>query len=387
MKDALFSDVVRVYQVFKDFFGEEYVDLQHLPDDWAIKDLFSDTLTDDGYNVSSATMSRKKSQMEDSYPQIMVWWPTVTVTNEYDVSVNIYDLYAKIPINYFGIMVGNFTMNRATYPQEQFESGYCHSHLPRIYSDFATFHNPCLGRGPINNTIATLRTNNNSLAWLLFCQELSMYVTVESIQGVPYIRMEEIGHNKGYEERNEFSVGCGNDTLGAFTYCLDEATVRDFLVFYLKRKSMKFTYFNGSFSLGMSYIEFRLDLSNAFIEYFNKHIADKDKKDRLWNNSCLCALFYKNNKLYKESNTRTDYSTLNGRPICTFKGKQVTLNILKDEDENKARPLTMLSHPVCNWFFYNILRVINYRYKNNGNNRENNGEATASPSYEKVRYL
>ena len=74
------QEVCDIYEVFKNFFGEPYVDIQ--------------------------------AKADSSYYLIYVWWPHVTVTNEYDQSVSIQDLYAKIEINNEGRIPFEFSGDR-----------------------------------------------------------------------------------------------------------------------------------------------------------------------------------------------------------------------------------------------------------------------------------
>ena len=79
-------EIKQVYDIFNDFFGEERVDLQ-------------DT-------------------------NIIVHFPKVTVTNEYNRSVDITHLWVKVPLNSNGTIANIFCMVRSEYTYQQFVSGY-----------------------------------------------------------------------------------------------------------------------------------------------------------------------------------------------------------------------------------------------------------------------
>ena len=132
------------------------------------------------------------------------------MTNENDKSIIIQDLYAKIELDAKGNIPTEdrgFTLNRATYPMEQWVCGYMHSHISNIpKGNLTSFQSPCLGTGPINNTVLELKNNCDSTEWMLFCQELSMYVTVESLRGGPYIRMETIGSKRQSSDYTDFKL-------------------------------------------------------------------------------------------------------------------------------------------------------------------------------------
>ena len=97
----------RVYEIFCDYFGEDKVDMQ------GFKTLEQYILNGGGSITSPGIF-------------LLVWFPEVTVTNENNRSVDIQDLYMKVPIGADGSMNGSPTMNRATYPLDQFLSDYMH---------------------------------------------------------------------------------------------------------------------------------------------------------------------------------------------------------------------------------------------------------------------
>ena len=206
----LFEKPLSIYDTFKGFFGEDFVDMQS-KNPSSIKEYLFAKICDEEFiikgskeedfnipfEVSDEQLEELEAVSENKRFIIYVWWPRVTVTNEYDKSVNIQDLYAKIEIQNDGCIpyeCCGFRLNRATYTREQFVSDYLHSHIRAIpKNDFTKFMEPCLGTGPIRNTIVTLKNNYDETTWMLFCQELSVYVTVESIIGGPWRRMENIG--------------------------------------------------------------------------------------------------------------------------------------------------------------------------------------------------
>ena len=159
LRNTLFKNVYDVHQVFKDFFGEEYVDLQNVPDDGQLLPLgvSLDKLSET--NISDEHIADFKSRFEDHKFAIMVWWPKVTVTNENDRSVEIDDLYAKIEILMDGTIPyenTGFKLNRSTFSKAQYISGYLHSHVHQ-FTNIPSFSDPCLGTGPIKETIHSLK--------------------------------------------------------------------------------------------------------------------------------------------------------------------------------------------------------------------------------------
>lgn len=207
LRQKLSTDVLNVYEVFKNYFGEENVDLQDIPDEERVVDMIyactdiTNIETSFPIEISDADYDSIASRFRSAKPFILVHWPTVTVTNEYNRSITIKDLYAKIKLDCEGrIPTENrgFLLNRATYSVEQWVSSYMHSHIAQIPKDnLERFQEPCLGSGPIIDTINSLKADItegfDEIRWMLFCEELSRYVTVESIAGVPYNHLENVG--------------------------------------------------------------------------------------------------------------------------------------------------------------------------------------------------
>lgn len=139
--DQLHSYVYRkldnVYEVFKNFFGEEFVDLQR---NYSLKTAIASMLhemdipvTQEGdtkvYELSKTQLEKVADPFEHRKCCIYVWWPQVVVTNENDKSITIQDLYALVPVQIDGRIpyeeVG-FLLNRATYTRMQFLGNYLH---------------------------------------------------------------------------------------------------------------------------------------------------------------------------------------------------------------------------------------------------------------------
>lgn len=390
LKEQLFHSVYEVYRVFQDFFGEDYTDLQNLPSD--------EHLLPDGIpsgQLSSCTWSEEqlnslKERLEGIRPFILVYWPEVTVTNENDRFIQIQDLYAKIEITMDGRIpyenIG-FQLNRTTFNDIQFSSGYVHSHVPSRYSgELPTFQNPCLGRGPIRHTIADLHNNCEEVLWMLFCQELSLYVTVESLRGGPYRKLEEVGlRNKveyGYRtpKNIEFSDLTSYQFQGVSEF-------KEFLVnftdYYLSLGELSLCFKDGMYVCSMPYYNYMLSISNAFISWFNQH-GDADEVDMLYSRGLLIKVSVSDGKFYTISDgSSSDPSSLMGRPILTFKGEEKFLQVIPTEQEGQPATL-LLCHNIAMYILQRIIKIINYHYEHNNTN---GGEETSSPAYQTACYL
>ena len=374
-----FKEVYQVYRVFQDFFGENAVDLQGIPDDKNIEECFQQYDIEESeyehvYNMSDQQLLSATAHYENTHPFILVHWPRVKITNEHDRHITIQDLYAKINLDTKGNIPTEdtgFLLNRATYPIEQWLCRYLHSHTPPIcYNTPEEFKRPCLGSGPIRETINSLRAaiseGYDETKWMLFCHELSLYVTVESLQGVPYMYLENVNLNDQLSEFGGYDTGYNNDTYRRFYRAFAPETLKDFIIYYLHKGHLAVNYQNGMFKVGMSYFDYIVDISNSFIEYFNTHF-----NDALLAKKCFdCGILYRcvaaNDKFYnlRSRNGLPDVSSYEGRKICTFKGMDVKLHILNTPEEEEVTETIILYHGLAMYILNNILKIINYRYTN-----------------------
>lgn len=404
----LFEKPLSIYDTFKGFFGEDFVDIQtHQGRELSsFKEYLFAKICDEAsitngnkeedfnlhFEVSAEQLGELENIAIDKRFIIYVWWSRVTVTNEYDKYVNIQDLYAKIEIQNDGCIpyeCAGFLLNRATYTREQFISDYMHSHIQCIpKNDFTKFMEPCLGNGPIKNTIATLKNDYDETTWMLFCQELSVYVTVESISGGPWKKMENIGDitiNRLYIDY-DFSFARKTYFLDSFS----NKNLRDFIQYYLKHGHLSLRYVYGKYTCGMPYYEYIIDISNAFIDYYNKFwCTTSEKLHKCFEKGILKQFVIVNGKFYSEGTGNSYISSLDryqDKLVLMFKGKEIHTNIIDETQESEASLTTVIQNEIAMYILQNVLRTINFRYKNEHNNKyRRNQEAT--PTCERVIYL
>ncbi len=388
-------NISSTYLVFQNFFGEDYVDLQQESIEEIVKDVLSEyhvssTRADDGklvYDVSSECL-RTIGRICVGKAYIYVWWPTVVVTNEHNKSITIQDLYAEIEINPDGTIpyecVG-FKLNRATYPKEQFISNYLHSHIQNIpKGNFQKFESPCLGRGPIRDTITSLKTESDEVIWMLFCQELANYVTVESLTGGPWKRLEEIGGAKTMSWLDTYRFSNASNT--AFLAVFFKEDLKNFIAYYLKHGHLTLSFKQGRFVSGMHFTDFLIDMSNAFIEFYNLYLKSTvEVRDKCYQKYLLSDVMISNGKIYSvgDSHNCTNLSHYQGKKVLTFKGKDITLNILND-NKSEVKYSTLLNPSFTLYVLNHIVKTINYRYKNEYNHKTD--QETATPC-QRVYYL
>lgn len=397
LRQKLFSPVYDVYEVFQNFFDERYVDLQGLPDNeelsemlmqfWGIQPIGSDS-----YELNDADYEAIKSRYNDTRATIMVWWPNVRVTNEHDKFVDIQDLYARIVITMEGrIPYENtgFQLVRSTFSEQQFNTRYVHSHVPRLDWRNVCFQNPCLGRGPIRHTILDLKNNSEEALWMLFCQELSLYVTVESLNGGPYIRLEEIS-SSGYLYTSKYSEETYNHLDREIMWMDNNGfnlknILGEFIEYYISLNRLPFGFNKGEFVCGLPYFDYMVSISNAFIEWVNQH-GTPEMVNALYDSEVLLNVTAKQGKFYKSSRyEHVNYTQYEGQHILDFKGRAITLHIAHGNGPDEQTVVVLLSHKIAMCILHYILQTINYHYKN-GHNNFQQGSTTAS-THQTVCYL
>lgn len=407
----------QVLAIFNDFFGEDKVDMQGFMSVDKLKSWLNITpiyeytsrellgmsgkdyntyrmqpLTDLRGEILNAVLNQLCSEwVVDSIGQkkfnsgfILVHFPHVRITNEYNRFVDINHLYAKVEVLHNGSMNGCFTLNRSEYTYLHISNGYMHSHVSSIpTSDFTQFQTPCTGTGPIRDTISNLNSEFDSDIWRLFCLELSKYVEVESVAGTPYHRLENIGTSTRAAEDGVFMV------VNCLNYYGDgiKDLIKDFVSYFIKQGKLKFNYANGSYSIGMSFTEYMLVISNEFIDWYNKRFNNKEVTysfDRLKSNNVLKEGIIANNKIYYENTRRSvnSYAVYNGKRMCTFKGVDVLINIVDINEVKEDNKSIILNTNIALYILSKILRVINYRY-GKAEQRDQEGNRIS----EEVRYF
>lgn len=422
--EEVYSELMRrpkeVLDIFNDFFGEDRVDMQEFISINELIAVFKRTYISYYTNKYAATIpgyvnNRYKTIYELEEPIlnkildiltnqdvinhikrrlseirncgfILVHFPYVKVTNEYDRYTEINHLFAKITVSYDGLIMGTFTLNRSEYSLLHFVNDYMHSHIRTIpKTALSVFQTPCLGSGPINSTILSLSKDYDTEIWKLFCLELSKYVEVESIEGVPYHRLGDLGYNT-LGSNSRFMI------VNLYDSTINKSLLKEFTKYFIRKNLLKYNFNRGSFSIGMGYIEYILTISNEFIDWYNREFNNKNPickytVQKLLSDGVLHEVIITSNNIYKytTSSDITSYKTYIGRKVCTFKGKDVLLNIT-DDDLDIPHSI-VLNWQVALFILTRILQAINYRYGKSNKGLPEHGSAESIEDKENVRYL
>lgn len=337
------SNKEKVIEIFKDYYGEDRIDVQSI---------------NEGIDI-------------------LIYWPEVTVTNENNRSTVIKELYAKVSVDRGGTLIGTFTLNRSEYTCAEWYNNYMHSHVRMIPKAFPScFQTSCLGSGPIKNTASYLNANFNEDMWMMFALELDKYVHTESIVGVPYHYLEKMNMAPmtGYDEVSVYL----DKTCESIPLILHDH-IKLFIKYIIDKRAFKFT-FDGTYSIKAPLYETIIRMSNLLIEWFNNSDMNNSERkellNRMFDNRFLMKCKADGTHI-KEFVRRTidyrDYREANGTGLWKFKDNRLYLTITgiptEDEIEESYRSLDIdinISYVIrpcyINYIIARILNIVNYEY-------------------------
>lgn len=404
--EALYRELLElpmaVTEIFNDFYGEERVDLQPMSLEEFIYELGRTEMQDivgggsSTFAGSSYMRSHRDEHLIVSYSNrmyshalteridifdryapymkefignkwftdipIIIHFPHVTIRNEYDRTVEVDNLWAKVPVTWEGKGRGWFKMNRSEYDVVHMQSDYMHSHVSGIDFDFK-FRSVCTGSGPINNTMSSLTVGFDEPIWQLFCLELERYMGTESLTGGPYRRMENIGAN-GSNMRDNFSMEQASYVSNNH---FSMETLNEFLAYLLASNVLKFNYRNGSYGLAHTFTDTVLTISNAFINWYNakyRATSNTPDVDTLRESGIIKEAIIANGAIYDpNSNASRDYSQFVGRKVLTFKGHDVNL-VINGLSNGVRNVSTILNVEIIREYVWAILELLNCEYGN-----------------------
>lgn len=394
LEDYLFSqdNINEIFQVFTDYYGEDRVDIQlnisqdnflsylsathhanlvcgglHHSLEYCSKNVIKDLIT--RYKEDKTTYIDRFIRINAIHVNILIYFPKITVTNEYDESIDIEEVYIRVPINTFGKMIFYFKIIRTKYSYEQYVSGYMHSHAHSgINKTSRDWRNMCLGSGPLVTTTHTLKNSYDLDIWRLFCIELDEYLKVESVAGVPYIRMNRVGNNTDLAvyiiSTNDYCCKDVQYKIMSYSYFL-----KDFLKFLIWRLCKIDNYFafrDATICLAISDEQFAIIASKYFIEYCNYRKLDIDLNTII---SDYMVLAQRDVSGILRYYSRANTSNYNNEPspsmkVLTFKGQDKYVNIDVCTNTNN-KEIYLLKPVIVSQILNYILKIVNY-----GNTKE-----------------
>lgn len=286
-----------------------------------------------------------------------IYWPVVTIENDYDQVYKIHDLYAYFRVTKTGNLDMMFRLNRSTYTEAEWYGSYMHSHILGPSSDSREFMTPCLGEGPVKDTQLSLVAGFDSSLWRLFMLELDKYVHVESDSGGPYHRFSQI------TDGNIYAITKFEQDSLSFAGLFKDPIFKAFLPKLIDNWPFKFCWVGDHYAIAAHISKVIWTISNMYIEYMNNlyttGIIDKKKytgfmdsytQRTIYNKGYLCYLI--------ESLERQSCENLEGNKIFTFKGDDVRLHFTEDVNTNNY--IITLNSTIISRIVDILFRVYNY---------------------------
>ena len=328
-----------------------------------------------------------KEHPESIAMYITIRFPKVTVTNEYDKSVEITELYVRVKVEPNGTTPGTFAMTRAEYTVTQWMSDYAHSHLSGIDRNHPErFRTPCTGSGPVNRTIGTLYDNYDLNIWGLYAFEIAKYVTVESISGVPYRRLENIG--RGDDTVNTYAIP-SLERIPSYRRTYSISDLKEFIKVFIATTPISIAYREGNFVLGESFTDFWVKLSNSFIKWHNHKVEEGSSNVtlfRLLSSNLLKKYIIADGLVYNSNVTNRISQVMNyeGRNLFMFKGNMIRLHFIGNGSSGNLSYL--VDDTFCYYVLSKIIEIISYNYgreerREEGGEEESNTSASARCYY------
>lgn len=337
------SIVHDIYQQFIDYFGEDKVDLQPFVNDKYGIHIY------DGVGEGQT---------------IIVYWPEVTVTNEENESIVIWDLYSITLIKPDGRLMCKPHFNRSTYDKVQWNSSYMHSHVHSIpKNQLDAFQYSCFGSGPIGNTVKRLKMQdyNDMNVWKLYCWELDKYVHVESLIGRPYNRLRYVG-SKGGEHSSQFRLIRESPEIKR------EYIKHIFVKYIIQRLAaeniLRYSYSKGHYKLGMSFTEAVLTISDNFIKWYNNDevIRTAATINDLTNYGIISKVKFNGESFFTKNEENASIEAYIGTPILTFKGKDIKLKEKNNTNAYVLSDILIVRLDLISIILMTILKYINLKY-------------------------
>lgn len=279
--------------------------------------------------------------------EITVKYPEITITNSEGKTHTITDLFINTKFNHLGQLIEEFTMNRSTYTYTELLVGYRHSHHRTISvneSSLKSWNTTCLGQGVLSQSTNLLRgltlEEFDEINIMSLYADIDAYVAWESIEGVPYIRMEKIrGMSASANPTTTFSKLITISPLDSIL--IKEVFKEDFIIDNCKLiPSIKDThaYYN------LEYNEYEM------MKYLNAKVEALNLKDTYQSKKRICYISvddFGNVSYYKIADNimkLADMKRLNGTRLFDFKGQPVNFSAI-DNISNKEDTREISIHP------------------------------------------
>lgn len=288
---------------------------------------------------------------------IVVHFPKITIRNEKEQEHTIYDLFSQTSFNGRGQFVKGPLFKRASYTSAELQVDYMHSHVPGIGHP-NEWMECCLGSGPINTTITTLRLDPTWENWLLYTVQLDQYVQVESLSGVPYRRIESTFLNsRDRVSSYDFALLSRDNILNMGISVKDFEEFISYLLANLSTYDIRMSYIKYP-SWNMNVLETTITLSRAFRDWYNAGHIELTFQD-LCSRRILVPCIVEGDTIVSGSSPGNLNSGKIGTEVIIFKDRLYTVNIIPEEIGGSNTRL-LLSQSFVTQIIHYLLLVLIY---------------------------
>lgn len=341
-----------IINAFLDFFPDDRIDIQYTPYFPELEKYIADY--SEGKEIPENIL-QQINNLGVGAVQIITYYPSITLTNENGNTHTITDVYVKTSLPELDIY-----LTRTSYTQAEVNVGYTHSHVPsRHMGDFALF---CTGSPDtiINRIKSNVITqvsysninkerfdiNNFTNAVTAFIIEEQRILDVESLDGIPHIKMSLISN--GSNETIPISVEIKHYISLYSAYGRNRSDIANFIKYYLSLQLDDFIYDGRCWQLDCSDAEFISRVTR--VAKTCKYVY---KKEALFED-----VIVKDGLYYEKS--RNNNSLRNSETHWTFKGNKLPIKIIgKQETLHYKR---ILKRPIINYLYELLLNLINGIY-------------------------
>lgn len=154
--------------------------------------------------------ARVQQTIYDDSILLYIHFPEIVLSNSIEERHTIKDMYVRIGLSSVGLSSGDvtFTGLRSTLTTAEYNSGYCHSHLPTSCTS-GVFANFCTGSSFFTSIILNCKSTQSEECWYLMLVSLERYLEWESLEGGPHVRIRDIksGNNRSSYNLESYMVG------------------------------------------------------------------------------------------------------------------------------------------------------------------------------------
>jgi hypothetical protein len=248
----------------------------------------------------------------------MIKFPQIDLVNSRGEKHTIYDIHVVFGVtNNFKCTHSRPLGFKTSFIPQELESGYVHSHLSAIgsssnplhYGFISTF---CLGEGqPISLALAKMCSNSfNENDWLSFFMQIPTYLSWESLEGVPHIKMNSIAKNESQYTQISMDATLITSGLQTSSYI---SGVDEFYPNEIKNEM-----FNSNFLNQLSYIVVKQN-NIDYLKVDPRSIIEADEK----NTKLIPKLYFNNGIYYIKRNTSENFGSTVRTAISNFKNTSV----------------------------------------------------------------